>query len=141
MLNDQPCDIETYNTLKTTFSRFALLSRQVLREENNLIISYQYEHDITISLAVLSQPMEISFSMARTDNQKVMGKLNFSRINAAEKRNTVWTLFFDCNGDTRYSLNGACNTYNINDKDGIRMIFVHMLVLFVKKNQLAYPGD
>jgi hypothetical protein len=97
--------------------------------------------DIQTYLSVLGQPLEISFSMARTAQEDALGKLNFSRINGAEKRENVWTLYFDRNGNTRYSLNGANSIYNINDKESIQMIFVHLLALYVRKNQLSYLGD
>ena len=138
MLNNEPCDIQTYNDLNRTFSQFAMLCEETLLEENNLIISYEYEQNITINLSVLGQPLEIFFSMARTDKDETFGKLNFTRVNELNKRESIWTLYFDREGNTRYSPYGANRVYNINNKDSIRIIFVHLLALYVKKNKLSY---
>ena len=138
MLNSELCNIQTYNDLKNIFSQFAMLCEETLLEENHLIISYEYEQDITINLSVLGQPLEISFSMARTDKDETLGKLNFSRINRVEKHENVWTLYFDRDGNTRYSLNGSNSIYDIIKKESIQMIFVHLLTLYVRKDQLSY---
>jgi hypothetical protein len=115
-----------------------MLCEETLLEENHLIISYEYEQDITINLSVLGQPLEIFFSMARTDKEETLGKLNFSRINRVEKHENVWTLYFDRDGNTRYSLNDSNSIYDIIKKDSIQMIFVHLLTLYVRKDQLSY---
>jgi hypothetical protein len=141
MMNNETCDIQTYNDLKNIFSQFAMLCEETLLEENHLIISYEYENDVTVSLSVLGQPLEISFSMARTGKKEILGKLNFSRINEVEKRDSVWTIYFDREGNTRYSLNGTKSLYNIIDKENMQMIFVHLLTLYVRKNQLSSMGD
>jgi hypothetical protein len=138
MLNNEPCDIQTYNDLKNIFSQFAMLCEETLLEENHLIISYEYEQDITINLSVQGQPLEISFSMARTDKKETLGKLNFSRINMVKKRESIWTLYFDRKGNTRYSLNGFNSIYDIIKKESIQLLFVHLLTLYVRKNQLSY---
>lgn len=138
MLKNDPCDIQTNNDLNRTFSQFAMLCEETLLEENNLIISYEYEQDITIYLSVLGQPLEISFSMARTDKEETFGKLNFTRVNGFDKRQSIWTLYFDRQGNTRYSPYGANRVYSINNKDSIRIIFDHLLTLYVRKNKLSY---
>ena len=138
MLNNEPCDIQTYNDLKNIFSQFAMLCEETLLEENNLIISYEYEQDITINLSVQGQPLDISFSMAMTDKEEILGKLNFSRINMVKKRENIWTLYFDRKGNTRYSLNGFNSIYDIIKKESIQLLFVHLLTLYVRKNQLSY---
>jgi hypothetical protein len=141
MLNNEPCDIQTYNDLKNIFSQFAMLCEETLLEENHQIISYECEQDVTISLSVLGQPLDISFSMARTDKEETLGKLNFSRVNEVDKRESVWTLYFDRKGNTRYSLNGSNGIYDIIKKESIQMIFVHLLTLYARKNQLSYLND
>jgi hypothetical protein len=138
MLNSELCNIQTYNDLKNIFSQFAMLCEETLLEENHLIISYEYEQDITINLSVLGQPLEIFFSMARTDQDETFGKLNFTRVNGLNKRESIWTLYFDREGNTRYSPYGANRVYNINNKNSIRIIFVHLLALYVRKNKLSY---
>jgi hypothetical protein len=115
-----------------------MLCEETLLEENHLVISYEYEQDITINLSVLGQPLEISFSMAMTDKEETLGKLNFSGINMVENRESIWTLYFDRKGNTRYSLNGFNSIYDIIKKESIKMIFVHLLTLYVRKDQLSY---
>ena len=138
MLKSDHLDIQTYNGLKNLFSQFAMLCEETLLEENHLIISYEHEQDIMISLSVLGQPLEILFSMAKTDRDEILGKLNFARINEAEKRYSVWTLYFDRDGNTRYSLYGTNSIYNITNKKSIRMIFVHLLTLYVRKSKASH---
>jgi hypothetical protein len=141
MQNNKPCNIQTYNELKSTFSQFAMLCEETLLEENNLIISYEYENETTVYLSALGQPLEISFSMARTDKQESLGILNFARINGVEKRESVWTLYFNRNGNSHFMLNGSKNTYNLSDKESIRKIFDHLLVMYASKDSFLYPDD
>jgi hypothetical protein len=141
MLKNDHLNIQIYNDLKNLFSQFAMQCEETLLEENNLIISYEHEQDIMINLSVLGQPLEISFSIATTDRDEILGKLSFNRINDAEKHDNVWTLYFDRAGNTRYSLHGTNSIYSINDKESIQMIFVHLLTLYVRKNQFSYLGD
>lgn len=141
MQNKEPCNIQTYNELKSTFSQFAMLCEETLLEENNLSISYEYENEITIYLSALGQPLEISFSMARTDKEETLGQLNFARTNGVEKRENVWTLYFDRNGSSQYSLNGSKSTYNLSNKESIRKIFVHLLAKYARKDKFSYSED
>ena len=135
------CRIQSYYDLKSRFSHFAMLCEEQLAEENNLIISFESVRDITMDLAVFGQPLEISFSMAADAKEAALGKLHFTRIPYDKKRQSVMTLYFNKYGYIRYSLNGQPTLYNICDKDSIRMVFVHLLVTYVRKNQLSYLGN
>ena len=138
MQDTEICQIQGYSDLKSTFSQFAMLCEEQLSEENNLIISFETVRDITIDLAVFGQPLEISYSMAADHQDTALGKLHFTRIPYNEKRQTVLTLYFNKYGFIRYSLDGPPSLYSILDKDSIQMIFVQLLVTYVRKNQLAY---
>jgi len=141
MPKTETCQIQGYYDLKSTFSQFAMLCEEQLAEENNLIISFESVRDITMDLAVFGQPLEISFSMAADAKKAVLGKLHFTRIPYDEKRQSVMTLYFNKYGYIRYSLDGQPTLYNICDKDSIQMLFVHLLVTYVRKNQLSYLGN
>lgn len=141
MPKTETCRIQGYYDLKSTFSQFAMLCEEQLAEENNLIISFESVRDITMDLAVFGQPLEISFSMAADAKKAALGKLHFTRIPYEKKRQTVMTLYFNKYGYIRYSLDGQPTLYNICDKDSIQMIFVHLLVTYVRKNQLSYLGN
>ncbi len=141
MQDTETCQIQGYYGLKSTFSQFAMLCEEQLAEENNLIISFESVRDITMDLAVFGQPLEISFSMAADTKKAVLGKLHFTRIPYEKKRQSVMTLYFNKYGYIRYSLDGQPTLYNICDKDSIQMVFVHLLVTYVRKNQLSYLGN
>ena len=141
MQNNETCQIKGYYDLKSTFSQFAMLCEEQLAEENNLIISFESVRDITIDLAVFGHPVEISFSMTTDRKDKTLGKLSFSRIPYNEKRQIVMTLYFNKYGFIRYSLDGPPSLYSILDKDSIQMIFVQLLVTYVRKNQLSYMDN
>lgn len=130
--------INGYYDLKSKFSQFAMLCEEQLAEGNNLIIRFESVCDITIDLAVFGQPLEVSFSMAADAREAVSGKLDFSRIPYDEKRQSIMTLYFNTYGYIRYSLDGPPTLYNICDIDSIQMVIVHLLVTYVRKNQLSY---
>jgi hypothetical protein len=141
MQDTEKCQIQGYYELKSTFSQFAMLCEDQLIEENNLIINFESVQDITMDLAVFGQPLEISFSMTTNRKDTALGKLHFTRVPHNKKRQTVMTLYFNKYGFVSYSLDGPPSLHCILDKDSIQMIFAHLLVSYVRKNQLSYLGD
>jgi hypothetical protein len=137
MLQNKQSNIHAHNDLKRIFSCFGKLCEGVLQDENQLLISFENAMDDTIQLLVLGQPFEITFSMILNNRQASLGKLNFAWINEAEKNESVWTLFFETNGQTRYSPDSANNSYNLNDPEDIHMVLVHLVVLCVRQYQLS----
>jgi len=141
MQNTEKCQIQGYYDLKSTFSQFAMLCEEQLAEENDLVISFESVQDITMDLAVFSNPLEISFSMATDRKDTVLGKLQFTRVPYNSKRQNVMTLYFNKYGFLRYSLDGQPSLYNLLDRESIQMIIVHLLVTYVRKNRMTYLGD
>ena len=141
MRDTEKCQIQGYYELKSTFSQFAMLCEDQLVEEDNLVISFKSLQDITMDLAVFGQPLEISFSLTTDRKDTALGKLHFTRVTNYEKRQTVMTLYFNKYGFIRYSLDGQPSLHCILDKDSIQMIFAHLLVSYVKENQLSYLGN
>ena len=138
MQDTETCTIHGYYDLKSKFSQFAMLCEEQLTEGNNLIIRFESVRDITIDLAVFGQPLEVSFSMATDAKEAVSGKLHFAGIPYEKKRQSIMTLYFNKYGYIRYSLDGPPTLYNICDIDSIQMVIVHLLVTYVRKNQLSY---
>ena len=130
--------IHGYYDLKSKFSQFAMLCEEQLAEGNNLIIRFESVRDITVDLAVFGQPLEVSFTMATDVKEAVSGKLHFTRISYDENHQSIMTLYFNTYGYIRYSLDGPPTLYNICNIDSIQMVIVHLLVTYVRKNQLSY---
>lgn len=130
--------IQGYYDLKSNFSQFAMLCEEQLAEKNDLIICFESVRDIAIDLAVFGQPLEISFSMAADAQEDVLGKLHFTRIPYDEKRQSIMTLYFNRYGYIRYLLDGPPTLYNICDRDSIKVVIVHLLATYARKNRLSY---
>jgi hypothetical protein len=124
--------VDAYQKCKDTFSQFSDICKKILSNDNDFKVEFVSSDDITISIMVFDQPVEISLSIVIRENEPAIGKLIFERVLRDDKRNNLWALYFDELGNTRNSLEGHSNMYNLTQENCLEPILIQVLDSYIK---------
>ena len=123
--------VDAYQKLKETFVHFASICEQELSKDNEFKVEYISFNELIISIRIFDNIVELSLSMVVFENDPALGLIVFNHVINENNRKHLMSIYFDELGNTKNTIDGHSNMYNLTRNNCLAPILLQLLDSYI----------